>query len=250
VFDSSIGYVRPRLSTGQFVTPYDPSANDPGSSQGFAEGDGAQYTWMIPHDPAGVFGALGGRIAAAGRLDAFFTELNAGYSSPHAFLGNEPNSNAPWLYDWLGQPYKAQDVMRRAILSLFDSAPGGYPGNDDLGQMSAWYVFGALGFYPAVPGTDVLALGSPLFPSATLRLGRGRLSITAPRAARDAPYVQRLRVNGRSWDRPWLRLGRVARGGQLAFALGKAPNRRWGSRASAAPPSYAPGGAAACRREG
>ncbi len=246
VFDPATGYVRPRLSTGQFVTPYDPNSNDPGSSQGFAEGDGAQYTWMVPHDPAGLFRALGGRKAAAARLDAFFAELNAGYSSPHAFLGNEPNSNAPWLYDWVGQPYKAQDVMRRAILGLFDSTPGGYPGNDDLGQMSAWYVFGALGLYPAVPGSDVLALGSPLFPKVTLRLRHGRLSITAPRAARDAPYVQRLRLNRRSWRKPWLHLARVAHGGRLAFALARTPNRRWGSRASAAPPSFGPG--ASCER--
>src|SRR6266480_4944740 len=74
------------------------------------------------------------------------------------------------LCEWLGQPYKTQDIVRRAILSLFNSSPGGYPGNDDLGQMSAWYVFGALGIYPAVPGTGVLALGSPLFPKATLHL--------------------------------------------------------------------------------
>jgi putative alpha-1,2-mannosidase len=111
-------------------------------------------------------------------------------------------------------------------------------------------VFGALGFYPAVPGTDVLALGSPLFPKVTLHLRDGRLSITAPGAARDAPYVQRLSVNGRNSGKPWLHLARVAHGGHLAFALGTTPNRRWGSRASAAPPSYAPGDAAACRQRG
>src|SRR5207244_9782502 len=100
-------------------------------------------------------------------------------SSPHAFLGNEPNSNAPWLYDWVGQPWKTQEIMRRAILGLFKSSAGGYPGNDDLGQMSAWYVFGALGLYPAVPGTDVLALGSPLFRRATVHLRGGDLAVIA-----------------------------------------------------------------------
>jgi predicted alpha-1,2-mannosidase len=216
------------------------------SSQGFAEGSGAQYTWMVPHDPAGLFRALGGRRAAATRLDGFFEELNAGHSSAHAFLGNEPNSNAPWLYDWLGQPFKAQGLVRRAILSLFDSTPSGYPGNDDLGQMSAWYVFGALGFYPAIPGTDVLALGSPLFPSATVRLGRGKLILRARRAARDAPYVRRFELNGRRWTKPWLRLSQVFRGGRLAFDLGRAPSPRWGSGTSAAPPSFGSRGGAAC----
>jgi predicted alpha-1,2-mannosidase len=248
VFDSSIGYARPRWSAGPFVTPYDPDTNDPLSSQGFVEGDGAQYTWMVPHDPGGLFAALGGKEAATRRLDAFFAQLNAGPSSPHAFLGNEPNSNAPWLYDWIGQPYKTQDIMRRAILGMFDSSPSGYPGNDDLGQMSAWYVFGALGLYPAVPGSDVLALGSPLFPKTTLHLGGGDVRITARGAAPGAPYVRQLAVNGRRHGKPWLRMADIARGGTLAFALSATPDPRWGSAPSATPPSFGPQSAAGCAR--
>jgi predicted alpha-1,2-mannosidase len=248
VLDRSIGSVRPRWASGAFVAPYDPNASDPLSSQGFAEGDGAQYTWMVPHDPAGLFAVLGGREAAAARLDAFFAELNAGPSSPHAFLGNEPNSNAPWLYDWLGRPARTQDVVRRAILSMFDAGPGGYPGNDDLGQMSAWYVFGALGLYPAIPGSDVLALGSPLFPRAVLRLGGRRVWIVAPRAKRQRPYVHGLVVDGRRWRKPWLRLARIADGGRLTFSLGRTPDPTWGTAASAAPPSYGSDAVAACTR--
>lgn len=246
VFDSSTRYARPRWASGRFASPYDPGGNDAASSQGFAEGSGAQYTWMVPHDPAGLIAALGGRAAAAARLDALFTQLNAGDSSPFAFLGNEPNSNAPWLYDWMGRPDRTQVVVRRAILELFSAAPGGYPGNDDLGQMSAWYVFGALGLYPEIPGTDVLALGSPLFPRAELRLPRARFTIDGRNAARRAPFVRSLAVNGRRWRRPWLRLADIARGGRLRFALGRTPKRRWGANAAAAPPSYGPRDAAAC----
>ena len=247
VFDTSIRYVRPRLASGPFVDPYDPNANDPASSQGFAEGDGAQYTWMVPQDPATLFRALGGRRTAAARLDYFFQQLNSGFNSPHAFLGNEPNSNAAWLYDWVGQPYKTQAVVRRAILTLFNSSPGGNPGNDDLGQMSAWYVFGALGLYPPVPGTGVLALGSPLFPRATIRFPGGHLTIRAHGAGRGAPFVRRLRIDGRRSRKPWLWFGRVAHGGTLAFDLGKKPNRRWGRGRSAAPPSFSPRNSGACR---
>jgi putative alpha-1,2-mannosidase len=97
-----------------------------------------------------------------------------------------------------------------------------------------------------MPGADVLALGSPLFPRATVHLRGGDLSITAPRAARDVPFVQRLELNGRRWNRPWLRLRRVARGGRLAFDLGPAPNRKWGTEPSAAPPSFGADDAAVC----
>jgi predicted alpha-1,2-mannosidase len=248
VFDPSIGYARPRLASGDFVAPYDPDTNDPLSSQGFAEGDGAQYTWMVPQDPAGLFAMLGGEDAAAARLDRFFGELNAGYSSAHAFLGNEPNSNAPWLYDWLGRPDRAQEIVRRAILTLFDSTPGGYPGNDDLGQMSAWYVFGAIGLYPPIPGAGVLALGSPLFERTELRLGDRRLVISAPRAARGAPYVRGLIVDGKSWAKPWIRLARIQRAGRIAFALGHRPDRQWAGAIAKAPPSFGPGRRGACAR--
>ena len=248
VFDSAIGAMHPRYANGQFTANYDPNYNDSLSGQGFAEGDGAQYTWMVPQDLAGLAAALGGRTAALGRLDSFFSELNAGFSSPHAFLGNEPNANAPWLYDWLGEPYRAQDVMRRAILQLFSAAPGGYPGNDDLGQMSAWYVLGALGLYPPMPGTDVLAVGSPLFPHAVLHLAHGDLAIDAPAASRSTPYVHGLAVDGAVWQRPWLHFADLARGARLSFDLGGTPDPAWGAAAADAPPSFAPDTAGGCDR--
>ncbi len=246
MFDRSTGYVRPRWAGGRFLTPFTPTRNDGLSSRGFAEGDAAQYTWMVPQDPGGLFAALGGRRASVSRLDRFFVQLNAGFSSPYAFLGNEPNADAPWLYDWAGAPYKTQSVVRRAILSLYNPSPAGYPGNDDLGQMSAWYVFGALGLYPEVPGTDILALGSPLFPRIDLRLPGGVVSITARGAAPGAPYVHSLSLGGRSWAKPWLRLADLAHGAHVSFVLGTAPDRGWGSRPSAAPPSFGSGAAAAC----
>jgi putative alpha-1,2-mannosidase len=118
------------------------------------------------------------------------------------------------------------------------------PGNDDGGTMSAWWVLGALGLYPAVPGSDVLALASPLFERATLRLGDDRVTISAPAAARSRPYVQALRVGGRPWARPWLRAADLRRAGRLAFELGARPDRAWGAAPADAPPSLSPGGAA------
>lgn len=233
VFDEGTRFVRPRSSAGAFVPPADPASSD-----GFAEGSSAQYTWLVPHDVAGLIEALGGRDAALERLDDFFAELNAGVSSRHAFLGNEPNLHVPWLYNWLGRPDGAQRVVRRGLLELFEASPGGYPGNDDLGAMSAWYVLGALGLYPAIPGTDVLTLGGPLFPRADVRLAGGTLRIRAAGAMPGRPYVRSLRRNGRPFAKPWLRIGSLVCGARLDFRMAGAP-KPWGSGAS--PPSFPPG---------
>jgi putative alpha-1,2-mannosidase len=201
---------------------------------------------MVPHDPAGLVRLMGGRRRAAARLDRFLRKLNGGAGaihSDHAVLGNEPSLGAPWLYDWMGRPYRTQAVVRRALLTLYDTSPSGYPGNDDLGTLSAWYVFGALGIYPAVPGVGLLALGSPLFARAQIALPHGRratISGTA-KAPAAAPYVRWLRLDGRRYGRPWISYCDLARGADLAFVLGPRPNRRWGASHAAAPPSFGPG---------
>jgi predicted alpha-1,2-mannosidase len=232
--------IEPRFEDGAFAPHYD---NLRGA--GFAEGNSIQYTWMVPQDPAGLFAAIGGRADAAGRLDRFLRKLNGGAGgthADHALLGNEPNLNVPWLYDWTGQPYKTQEAVRRA-LRLYDTSPDGYPGNDDLGTLSSWYVLGALGLYPEVPGVGVLAIGSPLFGRAVVRLAGGRkLRILASARRRlplsRAPYIRVMRIDGRPYGRPWTTFCALARGATLAYRLGARPNRAWGDSAAALPPSF------------
>lgn len=232
--------VEPRFESGAFVPGYD---NLRGA--GFAEGNSTQYTWMVPQDPAGLFAAIGGRAVALRRLDGFLRKLNGGAGATHAdhaLLGNEPNLNVPWLYDWMGQPYKTQAGVRRA-LRLYDTSPDGYPGNDDLGTLSSWYVLGALGLYPEVPGVGVLAIGSPLFGRIEVRLaGRRKLRIFASARGRlsvaQAPYIHAMRLNGRAYGRPWTTFCALAGGGTLDYELGPRPNRAWGSSAAALPPSF------------
>jgi predicted alpha-1,2-mannosidase len=249
------GEIEPRLEDGAFTPHYD---NLHGA--GFAEGDSAQYTWLVPQNPAGLFAAIGGRASAVSRLDRFLRRLNGGPGATHAdhaLLGNEPNLNVPWLYDWAGQPYKTQAAVRRA-LRLYDPSPGGYPGNDDLGTLSSWYVLGALGLYPEVPGVDVLAIGSPLFRRAVVRLGSGRkLRILAsayrrgshrgrphlkprvvPLPLSQAPYIRAMRIDGHPYERPWTTFCALARGATLAYRLGAKPNRAWAGSAAALPPSF------------
>jgi predicted alpha-1,2-mannosidase len=237
LFNPASGMVEPRFADGRFPTPYDNLGGG-----GFVEGNSAQYTWMVPHDPAGLAARLGGRDRAAARLDHFLRELNGGPGgthTDHALLGNEPTLGAPWLYDWVGRPYRTQAVVRRALLELYDTAPDGYPGNDDLGTLSAWYVWGVLGLYPAVPGVGVLAIGSPLFARTVVRLPHRRRALIL--AGGHGPYVQALRLDGRRHAMPWTTYCDLARGAVLGFRLGPRPNRRWGAAAAAAPPSYGPG---------
>src|SRR5262249_52635237 len=177
---------------------------------GLGEGDAPQYPWMVPFDPAGLFAQLGGRRAAAARLDRHLEKLNEGPRSPNAFLGNEPELGVPWLYDWLGQPWKTQRVVRRAIRTLFDDSPAGYPGTDALGPMAAGSVSGRPRRPPPVPGTDVLALASPLFPDTVIHLAGSDVHVVAPAASADTPYVRRLTVGRRRHGRPWLSLDAIA----------------------------------------
>jgi predicted alpha-1,2-mannosidase len=242
LYNPKTGWLEPRYASGAFEPGLDPYG-----LEGFAEGNAAQYTWLVPFDPAGLFARLGGRRKAAARLAHHLAQLNAGPRSEFAFLGNEPELGVPWLWDWLGRPSETQRVVREATTTLFDASVAGYVGNDDLGAMSAWHVFGALGLYPAVPGTGVLALASPLFPEATVHLAGGDLAIAATGAP--APYVRRLVVDGRRWDRPWLLFDDVAGGARLTFALAAAPTR-WGAARLHAPPSFGPRAPFPRRRSG
>jgi predicted alpha-1,2-mannosidase len=232
LFNPATGYVQQRSATGAFSSDYDAASGD-----GFVEGSGGQYTWAVPYDAAGLIAAMGGRDAAVKRLDAFFAKLNAGPASDHAYLGNEPTIGTPWLYAWLGQPFKTQRIVRDALRTLYSATPGGYPGNDDLGTMSAWYVLASIGLYPAIPGTDTLLVSSPSFRHIRLQLAGRTLDIRAPGASEANRYVRRASLRGLSVRRPWLRWIDVARGGKLRFRLGRAPQAAWGALRSDAPPS-------------
>ncbi|HBS55005.1 MAG TPA: alpha-mannosidase [Stenotrophomonas sp.] len=231
------GYIQPRNADGSWPA-FDPAADD-----GFVEGSGAQYLWMVPFDPAGLFEALGGREASIARLDAFFRKPDGGWavtkSGPlHAELDNEPSIAAPWLYNFLGQPWKTQETVRQAMRQIWTNTPEGMPGNDDLGQMSSWYVWSALGLYPVYPGRADLVIGSPLFTEAVITRPGAKIVVRARGAAMDAPYVQSLQVDGKASNASWLPASFVQRGGTLDFELGSTKNEQWGTQD--VPPSHGP----------
>jgi hypothetical protein len=234
-FNPATGYIQPRGPDGGWQTPFDPA-----SGSGFVEGNAAQYTFMVPYDLHGLFTLLGGPEKAVARLDELFRELNAGLKRPHFYIGNEPQFATPWAYHFAGVPSKSSAVVRRIATQSFRTGPGGLPGNDDLGATSSWYVWAALGMYPAVPGTDVLTLHGPLFPAAKVDLGGGKtLEIRGAGARADAPYVQTLSVNGQPTSKAWLPFSELAGGGTLAFTMGEQPNPEWGHAPADLPPSFA-----------
>ena len=234
VFDDYSGYVQPRKADGTFTA----SGND--TTAGMVEGNSAQYTWMVPHDMNNVVAALGGPAKAVQRLDSLFTKLNAGEKDPYFYIGNEPNFTTPWAYLWAGAPWRTQDVVERIRSESFTSAPGGDPGNLDLGATPSWYVFAALGMFPAVPGTDLLALSNPMFPSATVALPNSKtLTITASGVSSTNRYVQSLSVNGTASTKAWTRFSSIKDGATLAFTMGSTASS-WGSAAADGPPLFIP----------
>lgn len=231
------GYIQNRNADGSWPK-FSPDTDD-----GFVEGSAAVYLWMVPYDVNGLFDALGGKQRATARLDAFFHDNNGQWALTnagplHAELNNEPSVDTPWLYAWSGQPWKTQKAVRIVENTLWKNQPDGIPGNDDLGEMSSWYVWAAMGMYPAIPGRAELILGSPLFAHIQVRRPGGNVTINARPDPAGNPYVQSLELNGKRFDRPWLPAGFALHGGTLDYRLGATPNTAWGSAADAVPPSF------------
>jgi predicted alpha-1,2-mannosidase len=240
LFNTGSGFMQPRLAGGGWRTGFTPTA-----STEFAEGTSWQYTGMVPFNIRGLADAKGGNAAYASYLDSVLAGFT-GTGGSQANLRNEPSLELPWEYDYIGQPWKTQRVVRQALDQLWPNAPASWGvGNDDLGTMSAWYVWSAMGMFPQTPGTADLALGSPLFTNVTVALGGGAtITVNAPAAADNAPYVQALSLDGSAWNNAYLPPSFALTGGTLDFALGTTANTTWATAASAAPPSYPGSGSA------
>jgi predicted alpha-1,2-mannosidase len=233
------GYIQNRNADGTWPK-FDPASDD-----GFVEGSAAQYLWMVPFNEKGLFTMLGGMEKASQRLNAFFYNPDGSLAVTesgglHAELNNEPSIETPWLFDFLGQPWKTQEAVRKVLNTIWTDSPKGMPGNDDLGEMSSWYVWSAMGMYPEIPGRAELVLGSPLFSAIRIRRKAGDIVIKVQGAGTTAPYVQSLKVNGESTTKTWLPESFVEHGGTLEFELSATPDKHWGTKAEDAPPSFEP----------
>jgi len=238
-FDGRTGFVRARKADGSFRTPFDPTAINYGSD--YTEGNAWQYSWFVPQDQAALTTALGGDAATIAKLDAMFdydtSKLDYSHAEDIAGLigqyihGNEPSHHVAYLYSYAGAPWRTQARLKQIVESQYHPTPDGLSGNDDLGQMSAWLVFTALGFYPVTPGSLEYVIGRPFVDRATLTLPNGkRLTIVADGLDDSHPFVRSVSLNGVPITRAYLRHDQIMAGGELRFTMQSKPNTAWAAR--------------------
>jgi len=244
VWDPKTGFMRARLSNGQFREPFDPASA--GYGDDYTEANAWQYSWYVPQDVAGLITAMGGDAAFTHKLDELFdakvdpsifknVEDITGLIGWYAH-GNEPSHHIAYLYDYAGAPWKTQARLKQIMDNEYGPGPAGLIGNDDLGQMSAWYIFTALGFYPVTPASDEYAIGRPFVPRAAIHLENGHtFTITAAPFDAAHPYVGEVTLNGKPLDRVYLKHADILAGGELHFTMQAEPNKSWGQAVSARP---------------
>lgn len=250
VFDTYIGFVRGKQSDGEWVTPYNPRSlgHDQVKWRDYTETNGWQATFLNQHDIYGYAGLFGGEKAFEARLDALFTtpaDANEATLSDISGLvgqyahGNEPSHHVAYLYAYTGAHYKTQSRVRMLMQAMYRAAPDGLEGNEDCGQMSAWYVMSALGLYAVDPVSATYVFGSPLVKRAEIAVGEGRrLIIEAPDNSADNIYVQGVRWNGKPHGKSYIRHAELVQGGRLTFAMGPQPNPAFGAKPADRPPSF------------
>jgi predicted alpha-1,2-mannosidase len=229
VFDPSIGYMRPRLNDGSFRKNFDVLTTD---GQGFIEGNAWNYSLYVPHDPAALIEMLGGKKRFVQHLDSLFTmqlpdkffaeteDITRDGIIGNYVHGNEPSHHVAYLYNWTDQPWKTQERVRMILGNQYHAAPDGLGGNDDTGQMSAWYIFTALGFYPVAPGSDEYSLGSPAIDGAVLQLENGKtLRIEAKNQGPKNVFVSKVTLNGQPLTRRYITHDEIVSGGMLVFYM-------------------------------
>jgi predicted alpha-1,2-mannosidase len=235
IFDPSIAFIRPKKMDGSWKAPFDPLSTH---GQGFIEGNSWNYSFYVPHDIPHYIGMMGGEKVFIRRLDSLFNmHLDDKYFKETEDVtrvgiignyvhGNEPSHHIPYLYKWTSKPWKTQEKIPMILKSMYRNAPDGLCGNDDCGQMSAWYIFSTLGFYPVCPGTTQYAIGSPYVEEAMITLPNNKkLTIKAPGLSEKNIYIQSVSLNGKPIKAPFLDHNEILKGGDLIFIMGEKPKK-------------------------
>lgn len=236
LFDYETGFMRPKLANGHFVKTFDPLDTH---GQGFIEGNAWTYSLFVPHDPLGLIQINGGEQKFVQRLDSLFAmELPEKYYANTEDIdkvgimgnyvhGNEPGHHIPYFYNFTHQPWKTGERVEQILSTFYKNSPSGLCGNDDCGQMSAWYIFSVMGFYPFCPGNDEYAVGRPYFDKISVQLENGGvLNIIAKNKSEKNRYVQEIWVNGKQLEKPFLQHEDIVQGADIIFVMGKKPYHR------------------------
>lgn len=248
LFDPKTQFIRAKMSDGKWAEPFDPI--DMGHTDAYpdyTESNAWQTTFGIMHDVKGYMEMWGGREPFVEKLDELFTVPStlpknappdiAGMVGQYAH-GNEPSHHIAYLYVYAGQPWKTQSRVNSLLLTMYHDDPNGLAGNEDCGQMSAWYVMSALGLYAVDPVSGNYVLTSPLFDKATITVtGGNKLVIEAKRPSSDAIYIKSVTINGKKSDKLWVSHAEIAHGGHIVFELSTEPNKHLGTAPKLAPPS-------------
>lgn len=245
-FDSNIKFVRPKMDDGSWKTPYDPffSKHEKGD---FTEGNGWQYTWLVPQDVYGLINLIGGDAAFTRKLDSLFTasgDMGAEASSDISGLigmyahGNEPSHHVTYMYAFAGQQWKTAEKVRQVMKDFYTDQPEGLAGNEDCGAMSSWYILSSLGFYPVNPANGVYVLGSPLFNKASIQVPNGKtFTVETVNNSADNIYIQSITLNGKPYTHSYLKHADIVKGGIIKFTMGNKPNHNFGNLQSSRPPA-------------
>ncbi|WP_228011941.1 GH92 family glycosyl hydrolase [Flavobacterium hungaricum] len=238
VYDAKTGFMRPKLNDGTFKKEFDPLDTH---GQGFIEGNSWNYSLYVPQDPAEMIKMMGGNEKFKVRLDSLFNmhlpdkyfenteDITRDGIIGNYVHGNEPSHHVVYLYNWTNSPWKAQDKIRMILKKMYRNGADGLGGNDDFGQMSAWYIFSSLGFYPVAPGSNEYALGSPLVKDAVLNLENGKtFEIQTVNQSDKNVFVSKVLLNGKELSRPFLKHEDVINGGKITFYMSSKPNKSFG----------------------
>ena len=236
VYDEKTGFMRPKLNDGTFKKEFDPLDTH---GQGFIEGNSWNYSLYVPQDPADMIQLMGGNEKFKVRLDSLFNmhlpdkyfenteDITRDGIIGNYVHGNEPSHHVVYLYNWTDSPWKAQDKIRMILKKMYRNGADGLGGNDDFGQMSAWYIFSSLGFYPVAPGSDEYALGSPLMKNAVLNLENGKtFEVETVNQSDKNVFVSKVLLNGKQLERPFLKHSDVMNGGKITFYMASKPNKK------------------------
>ncbi|MEO3406727.1 GH92 family glycosyl hydrolase [Mucilaginibacter sp. CAU 1740] len=237
LYDQSTGFFRGKNNDGQWLSPFNPLQYGSNGGNPYTEGNAWQYYWYVPHDIDGLMNLTGGKEKFAAKLDTFFTlnskpgEVNgnaSGFIGQYAH-GNEPSHHITYLYNYAGQPWKTQYYVSKVLNELYNTSSSGYAGNEDCGQMSAWYVFSAMGFYPVNPAGGTYAIGSPVLKKASIQLSGGKtFTVLANNSSAKNIYIQSAKLNGKSYSHAYLTQGDISNGGTLELNMGPKPSKKWG----------------------